>query len=41
MVDISSFEKKYVSDVQFKKGDTIVITAENIEHLRECFKNSK
>lgn len=41
MVDISSFEKKYVSNVEFDYGDTIIVTAENIEHLRKCFKNSK
>ena len=41
MVDISSFEKKYVSDVKLEYDDTIVITAENIEHLRKCLTNSK
>ena len=41
MLDITSFEKKYVSNVEFDYGDTIIVTAENIEHLRKCFKNSK
>ena len=41
MVDVSSFEKKYVSNVELEYGDTIVVTAENIEHLRKCLTNSK
>lgn len=41
MINVSIFEKKYVSDVKLEYDDTIVITAENIEHLRKCLTNSK
>lgn len=40
MVTINDFEKRYVASVSFNEGDEILVTAENIEHLRQALKNT-
>lgn len=35
MAKIEDFEKRYVSSANFQNGDDILVTDENIEHLRK------
>lgn len=38
-MNIEDFEKRYVTSVHFDEGDKILVTEENIEHLRQTLKN--
>ncbi len=38
MARIEDFEKRYVNTVVFNEGDTILVTEENIEDLRNILK---
>lgn len=40
MVTIDNFEKRYVVSVSFNDSDEILVTEENIEHLRQALKNT-
>lgn len=39
IMNIKDFEKKYVTSVHFHDGDKILVTEENIEHLRQALKD--
>lgn len=40
MAKIEDFEKRYVAHVDFREGDVILVTKENIEQLRNLLKNT-
>ena len=40
MITIDNFEKRYVVSVSFNDSDEILVTEENIEHLRQALKNT-
>ena len=40
MVNIQDFEKRYVSTVTFNEGDKILVTKENMKHLRQVLKDT-
>lgn len=39
MAKIEDFEKRYVAHVDFREGDKILVTEENIEQLRDVEKH--
>ena len=39
MPRIEDFEKRYVTSASFQSGDDILVTDENIEHLRQALKD--
>lgn len=40
MAKIEDFEKRYVAHVDFREGDKILVTEENIEQLRDMLRNT-
>ena len=40
MALIEDFEKQYVTSVHFNEGDKILVTKENMKHLRQVLKDT-
>jgi len=39
MAKLEDFKKRYVTSASFQSGDDILVTDENIEHLRQALKD--